>query len=578
MKGPGRYGRLRGLSVAFLSGMVFSLFPVVSNSFGETAKRVFSDQERLQRGERMYREGLLPSGEPMQAYVKGDLPVPGTAFTCVSCHLRSGLGSVEGGVVTPPTNGDKLFQPFQLLFKGLEQKYFPLPPRRPAYTDVTLAEVIRSGTTPAGGALNDVMPRYFLEDGDMEDLLFYLKELSSRYSPGISAASLHFATVITDGVNPEDRDAMLAPLEQYIAIKNNQAKAYKAPGNRSRQMAENMLVSKELATRSVTLSRWVLKGPPQTWRKQLEEYNRREPAFALLGGISSGEWKPVHDFSEENHVPCLFPMTDLPVVSETDWYTLYPSKGYYQEGEAAARYLHADGVVPEGGAVVQIMRDSPEGKALATGFRQAWLDAGHPAPTTVTLGAAQTVTGDLLRGITAKKPAAIMVWDGPEMLPALQALATAENRPASVFISARYLDKGLWSVPDQVRPFTYITYPHTFALNVAYSSMGSAKLQEDRQKTLNRANVLIKSKAQEMASLGASLTQLLTMALMDMRGNYYRDTFFDVIGMVADQPSSVFGRLSFGPGQRYASKGCYVVQLSEGPTPELVKKSDWVIH
>ncbi|QEM68278.1 hypothetical protein FO488_08945 [Geobacter sp. FeAm09] len=258
------------------------LFLVAAGAAPVTAGLAAAENMRL--GEQLYREGILPSGEPLRAYVKGDIPVPGTAFSCVSCHLRSGLGSVEGGVFTPPTNGAKLFQPFQLLFKGLEQKYFPLPPRRPAYTDATLAEVIRSGATPGGGTLNDVMPRYLLEDGDMTLLLAYLKDLSSRYSPGVSATALHFATVITDEVSPEDRNAMLAPLEQYIAMKNNQARAYRAPGNKSRQMAENMLVSKELATRTLTLSRWVLKGPPDTWRKQLEEYNRNEPVFALLGG------------------------------------------------------------------------------------------------------------------------------------------------------------------------------------------------------------------------------------------------------------------------------------------------------
>lgn len=573
-RGMWRHGRTFAIGLLSLMAAIgFAQVCPAQNSTGPSAA------EKIHLGEQMYREGILPSGEPLRAYVKGDIPVPGTAFSCVSCHLRSGLGSVEGGVFTPPTNGDKLFQPFQLLFKGLEQKYFPLPPRRPAYTDETLAEVIRSGATPMGGTLNDVMPRYLLEDEDMALLLSYLKGLSSHYSPGVSATALHFATVITDEVSPEERTAMLAPLEHYIAIKNNQARAYRAPGNKSRQMAENMLVSKELATRTLTLSRWILKGPPETWRKQLEEYNRKEPVFALLGGISSREWKPIHDFSEANRIPCLFPITNLPVISETDWYTLYPSKGYYQEGEAAARYLHTDGVLPQGAAVVQIVRDSPEGRALAAGFRQTWLDSGHGTPPTVLLKAGQTLTKGILRKATeGKKTAALMVWDGPESVPALQSLAASGKRPLPLFLSARYLGKKLWTLPELIRPFTYISYPYTFALSVTYSTMGNAKLQDDQRQTLGQTDVTIKNHAQEIASLDTTLTQIVTMALMDLRGNYYRDNFFDVIGMIADQPSSVFGRLSFGPGQRYASKGCYVVQLTKGPRPELVKKSGWVIH
>lgn len=37
-------------------------------------------------------------------------------------------------------------------------------------------------------------------------------------------------------------------------------------------------------------------------------------------------------------------------------------------------------------------------------------------------------------------------------------------------------------------------------------------------------------------------------------------------------------RLSFGSGQRYASKGYYVSRVGKGPDPEFVKVSGWVVH
>ena len=65
------------------------------------------------------------------------------------------------------------------------------------------------------------MPRYMLDDEDMAIMIFYLKSLSSEFSPGISGTTFKFATVITDDVSPEDRDAMLSPLLSFINARNN---------------------------------------------------------------------------------------------------------------------------------------------------------------------------------------------------------------------------------------------------------------------------------------------------------------------------------------------------------------------
>ena len=94
----------------------------------------------------------------------------------VSCHLRSGLGSVEGEVITPATNGRILYEPREPYIKGFEHvpyysnyaKYLPV---RPAYTDDTLAKLIASGIDPNDRSVLHVMPRYEIEDQDMDILI-----------------------------------------------------------------------------------------------------------------------------------------------------------------------------------------------------------------------------------------------------------------------------------------------------------------------------------------------------------------------------------------------------------------------
>ena len=131
----------------------------------------------------MYRDGILPSGEPMQAIVMGDIPVDGRMFTCDDCHQKSGLGSLEGTVITWPTNGRELYKPRrktgawrppeseeakQDVRKNLPS-YWQVEDVRPAYTDESLAMMLWTGIDPAGRKLDPIMPLYNLEDRDMAD-------------------------------------------------------------------------------------------------------------------------------------------------------------------------------------------------------------------------------------------------------------------------------------------------------------------------------------------------------------------------------------------------------------------------
>jgi hypothetical protein len=501
----------------------------------------------------------------------GDVPVEGTMFTCVSCHLRSGFGSIEGQVRTPPIDGTRLYSPVS------KSRHAPLVNRptgtvseelyRSAYTDETLARVIETGIDPAGRKLNTVMPIYFLNEQDREIMVYYLKHLSTGPLPGVTETTLHFATVISEDVPGEDRDAMLVPLQNYI-------KNFRLPISMERGMRSSLYkregTMKELRTFALTV--WELKGPPEIWREQLEEYYRKEPVFALLGGITTGEWAPIHRFCEDHLIPAIYPITDYPVISENDWYTLYLSKGLYQEGEAAARYLHGREDLQKAPSIVQVIRDEPAGLALSRAFRDTWVSLEHEAPDTVVLKRDEPIPASFWKKIYRKnKHAVVLLWLNAGDFPDLRLLAKAHSRPAMVFASAGLLGRHIYTLAESERGYVYLTHP--------YSLPQEHKGQRTQAGTPPRYNKVSQTKRDTTLKIH-TLSQTISDPLTRMRSFVSRDYFLELIESAADLMAlpAIYPRLSFGTGQRYASKGCYIVQLMEGPDPGLAKRSEWVIH
>ena len=542
----------------------------------------FSEEEALRFGERMYRDGILPSGEPMQAIVMGDIPVDGRMFTCDDCHQRSGLGSVEGTVITWPTNGKELYAPRQRTGawkppaddEAKREGRKALPPYwqvddvRPAYTDESLAMLLWTGVDPAGRKLDPIMPLYNLEDRDMAIMVHYLKNLSVDLAPGVDDTAIQFATVITEEVPEEERLAMLAALQTHIDVHNSQSR------HQEKRAASGPWFKTEMhqAYRRFQLSIWELHGPENTWPSQLEAYYQKQPVFGLLGGITTGSWKPVHEFCEQHKIPSLFPITDLPVVSESDWYTLYFSKGLYQEGEAAAKYLHKIEKLAPAARVVQILQRGQKSAALAQGFEDTWRKFNRPSPVRRMLGKNEALTEHLLDEIKGRKgPEVLLLWLETGALAALESLEKAGNSPKRVFTSASLLGSELSEIPDAVRDRLLLTYPHS--------------LPDENEKRIFVVKLWLKARNIPLSNIEIQakmyfLGWMLPGGIKHMRSEFFRDYFLEGFDMMIDQDYAiaVYPRLTFGPGQRYASKGCYVIQLTKGQPPELVKKSDWVIH
>ncbi len=568
-QGLGRcVGLVLGLWALAPGGLVGQATPSNATPSKAKPKGEAAVEKTLALGERMYRKGILPSGEIMQTVVSGKEPVAGTVFTCVSCHGRAGLESFEGGIYTLATSGAKLGQPRYGKYPNLSMEErtrlkLQAPPVRPAYTDEALAKVLRTGVDPAGRELHQAMPRYDLTDRDMALLIQYLRGLSAKHSPGVDATTIRFATVITEEVSPEDQQAMLVPLNNYVARHNQLSNGF---GNRMYMSIGGEEMSG--GYRKLALSVWRLKGAPSTWGRQLAGYLAKEPVFALLGGISYGDWKPIHTFCETNKLPCLLPITDFPVITEGDWYTQYFSKGYYQEGQAVAQYLRSLNNPSKISRVLQIIQDGPAGRDLSAGFRETWQDMGQGPAKELHLKKGDVLTPASLRALVeAEKPSVVLLWANAGE--ATAGLAEQSGRPELVFLSSRLLGAKSLAVPEAARAFTYLTYPF--------------REPKDEAKYARFANSLLAGLATHkpetrISTRTYSVIQLLRLLLTDMDRNFYRDNFMDRVGMQPDQVLPDFVRLSFGPSQRYASKGCYIMQLGPGPEPQLVPKSEWVIH
>jgi ABC-type branched-subunit amino acid transport system substrate-binding protein len=333
------------------------------------------------------------------------------------------------------------------------------------------------------------------------------------------------------------------------------------------------MVQRVKGFREAALDVWELKGPGNTWEGQLEEFYKKQPVFAILGGIASGSWGPIHRFSEKHKVPCIFPVTDLPEIAAGDWYTLYFWKGYYQEGETAAKYLARVFALPPDKKIVQVLRDDDRGRALAKGFSDTWKKFGGVAPLEhKILAPGESAGRDFWKGFAAEHGNAVaLLWLGPEDLAGLGAVRELPQKPSLFFASGTMLGKRVQLLPDAIRDNTFVTYPYRMPGDEKYIT--SIVEQWLKFKKIEPKNTAVSSKV-------FFLTRVLSDSMTSMRGELYRDFFLDLMDTMVDQTMSSldFPRLSFGPGQRYASKGCYIVTVTKGPQPVVVRESEWIVY
>ena len=404
-----------------------------------------------------------------------------------------------------------------------------------------------------------LMPHYALDDASMAALIDYLKSLPTQRAPGATDKVLDFATIITPDADPVKRQGMLDVLRQYFVDKNAAVRGESPSLHSSRPMMFRVL-------RHWQLHVWELTGPPDTWEEQLRKKLAAEPVFAVISGLGGRTWAPVHRFCEQQSIPCLFPNVELPVDAERDFYPLYFSRGVLLEAQLIAQRLNENGGESARGRVIQIFRAGDVGEAAARALSAAVKSSQR---VTVDRSLKPSGSGRELGGALKDLRAddTLILWLRPADV---STLAHSQPKASNVYLSGLMGGLETTPLPAAWRPVSLLTYgfdlPNKRTVRVDYP-LGWFRIRQIPV-------VSLQVQADTYLACG-----LLAETLKHMVDAFVRDYLVERTESMLEHRviTGYYPRLTLAPGQRFASKGGYLVRFLEPAGTRIVADGDWIV-
>ena len=586
--------RAPGILLAF-----FVALPVFSGD-------ALASDDATRIGREIYVHGRLPSGVPLRA-TRGGEALEGRAAACIQCHRGSGLGQVEGEFAAPPVSGKALFGPARSVIVTMDRvRGKAMNVSHEPYSQSDFANLVRGGTRPDGRALHELMPRYALDEASLASLAAYLRTLSDAWSPGAFRDRVRFATVITPEVSAKRRKAFLDTLRAAVARKN----ANTMPGKRHMVSAAEFAMVTE---RKWELDVWELEGAPETWAAQLDARYASAPVFAVLSGLSESDWTPVHGFCERERVPCWFPsVRTLPDVAGDGAFGLYFHAGVSLEAGLLARHFLEQAQNDRPLRIVQMFEPGVAGRLAADAFRKAVAQSGILLEDRVLQGNAADALHTLSGSLRPRD--ALLLWMGSD---ALTALARVPAPASPVYFSALMSGSDGVSVPMAWRQRASVVYPYELpsrrANNLAYFRRWLAQsgvpladeaLQSEvyfsvtyladtlsemldnlhRDYLVERAETMLSRresrKAEDQARDSQMLRRFAPRAPAGGAAPGSPGTAVHAASAVlgSSEGTTIYPALGLGPGQRFASKGGYVIGLPALLASEGDSAAQWITN
>jgi hypothetical protein len=237
------------------------------------------------------------------------------------------------------------------------------------------------------------------------------------------------------------------------------------------------------------------------------------------------------------------------------------------EAQALAKFLLEDG--GERMPLTQVWRRDDAGVAAASAFRQAWLAGGGTLLNERELDVAPDAA--FWQQLVRQAPGSTMVlWLRSQDLAQAHTLTEPASPVKSVYLSSN-LNPGRQSgLAAQAGGRVRMVYPQDLP------AAREARLRAARRWLQSKGIALIDEKLQMNAYLAATVTGLVVSHSMDTYSREYLLERMEHRVGTANEPS-IYPRLSLGPGQRYASKGSYIVQATGAEDRDLKALSDWIV-
>jgi hypothetical protein len=287
--------------------------------------------------------------------------------------------------------------------------------------------------------------------------------------------------------------------------------------------------------------------------------------------MADGDWSAIHEFCENNKVPCLFPLTQMPPAEQSGHYSVYFNQGLLLEAKATAKYLLKEKSADPAAAMVVFYSEDAEGSNPAKVFTEMLNADKTRIIDSVPVKDMESFRHEWTKYVESHpKVGTVVVWPGRLKGAILSELTVLFQKTERIFLPSELLQADLAGLPQEMMPKLYFSYP--YELPTAYHPHAFRVRAWMNTRKLEVSNARIQFNTYYALNL-------LQYSLEHVVDHFSRDYLLEYIEHEAENALNpgTFPRLSLGPEQRFASKGAYLVQIDGSESQSIKPVSAWIV-